>query len=124
MNDFKFQIIRGVDGVPSENDFRKDLRHMPFGDPLVVDRQTARVYVRKSNGSIVQIAPGLMGATGPQGPAGPQGPEMDTEKIWPIGSVFYCVPEAPPEKLLGFGKWEVIGKPTKKGQPFSWQRVG
>ena len=63
----------------------------------------------------------ILGEQGPKGDKGDQGPQGEPgspKDAWPIDSIFSCVVDTDPEKLLGFGKWECIQK-----EPwYAWQR--
>lgn len=53
-----------------------------------------------------QGAQGLSGEKGGQGEKGDQGtPGAQPSAMWPVGSVYICVPATDPSVLLGFGTW-------------------
>jgi hypothetical protein len=53
-----------------------------------------------------------------KGEKGDQGEPGNIKDAWPIDSIFTCAVDTSPEKLLGFGKWELVQK-----EPFfAWQR--
>jgi hypothetical protein len=70
------------------------------------------------NEILAMIPHGPPGPQGEQGIQGIKGEPGSTKDCWPIDSVFSCVVDTDPEKLFGFGKWELVAK-----EPFyAWQR--
>jgi hypothetical protein len=119
VNSNKFQVIRSVEGVPKESDFSQNFRHLSYLSPMVLDRSSLQLYAKNLNGEIKKISSTVV----VEGQPGPQGLDGNISKCWPVGSVFLCTKDTSPDQLLGFGKWELIKKPTGNVSAYYWERI-
>jgi len=80
-----------VEGTPSET---------PIGDPIV----NQDLYCTEPTPG----PQGPKGDKGNKGDKGDQGEPGDITACWPVGSVFFLIPDTNPAEVLGFGTWAEV----------------